>query len=105
MIRRPPRSTLFPYTTLFRSPAVIVSNDDANATRNRVQVVPLTSNVRKLYPWEARVEVAGRVSKALPDQIRTAAKERFSTRIGVLSPSDLREVERALRVQLDLRDR
>src|SRR5258708_8766629 len=24
MIRRPPRSTLFPYTTLFRSPAAIV---------------------------------------------------------------------------------
>src|SRR3712207_8060538 len=23
MIRRPPRSTLFPYTTLFRSPAVV----------------------------------------------------------------------------------
>src|SRR5436190_5211246 len=26
MIRRPPRSTLFPYTTLFRSPAVEVDN-------------------------------------------------------------------------------
>src|SRR2546430_5043249 len=25
MIRRPPRSTLFPYTTLFRSPAVILA--------------------------------------------------------------------------------
>src|SRR2546429_3308350 len=25
MIRRPPRSTLFPYTTLFRSPAVVTS--------------------------------------------------------------------------------
>src|SRR2546422_4309551 len=25
MIRRPPRSTLFPYTTLFRSPAVAMS--------------------------------------------------------------------------------
>src|SRR2546430_9685018 len=24
MIRRPPRSTLFPYTTLFRSPAIVV---------------------------------------------------------------------------------
>src|SRR5258708_24750423 len=24
MIRRPPRSTLFPYTTLFRSPSVLV---------------------------------------------------------------------------------
>src|SRR3989449_8405782 len=27
MIRRPPRSTLFPYTTLFRSPAARVSGD------------------------------------------------------------------------------
>src|SRR5438046_8111674 len=29
MIRRPPRSTLFPYTTLFRSPADIHSPSDA----------------------------------------------------------------------------
>src|SRR5689334_24338953 len=27
MIRRPPRSTLFPYTTLFRSEAVVAVND------------------------------------------------------------------------------
>src|SRR2546429_5471530 len=27
MIRRPPRSTLFPYTTLFRSPLVAVINE------------------------------------------------------------------------------
>src|SRR5258708_30854349 len=26
MIRRPPRSTLFPYTTLFRSPVICVGN-------------------------------------------------------------------------------
>src|SRR5258705_13954779 len=26
MIRRPPRSTLFPYTTLFRSPALVVAS-------------------------------------------------------------------------------
>src|SRR2546422_11368322 len=31
MIRRPPRSTLFPYTTLFRSPA---------APANKLQLVP-----------------------------------------------------------------
>src|SRR2546429_2397671 len=39
MIRRPPRSTLFPYTTLFRSKAVQLkqstTNDkDPNATKN-----------------------------------------------------------------------
>src|SRR2546422_5292314 len=29
MIRRPPRSTLFPYTTLFRSPVLRVARDPA----------------------------------------------------------------------------
>src|SRR2546422_4152022 len=28
MIRRPPRSTLFPYTTLFRSPALVLCEPD-----------------------------------------------------------------------------
>src|SRR5256885_11442673 len=32
MIRRPPRSTLFPYTTLFRSPLVIFKAADVGAT-------------------------------------------------------------------------
>src|SRR3712207_9082945 len=32
MIRRPPRSTLFPYTTLFRSPAFTTAGEDANVT-------------------------------------------------------------------------
>src|SRR2546430_10106173 len=34
MIRRPPRSTLFPYTTLFRSPAdAIVAGDPISSSR------------------------------------------------------------------------
>src|SRR5258708_14238519 len=37
MIRRPPRSTLFPYTTLFRSRAVL--HDDAMARRYQDSVV------------------------------------------------------------------
>src|SRR2546426_2407781 len=32
MIRRPPRSTLFPYTTLFRSVAVEINFDQAGAS-------------------------------------------------------------------------
>src|SRR2546425_1503175 len=32
MIRRPPRSTLFPYTTLFRSPAVRGAEDPCDRT-------------------------------------------------------------------------
>src|SRR5256885_3543511 len=33
MIRRPPRSTLFPYTTLFRSPQWIVDRDGSRFIR------------------------------------------------------------------------
>src|SRR5256885_6174664 len=33
MIRRPPRSTLFPYTTLFRSARGIIDNDDLHPLR------------------------------------------------------------------------
>src|SRR5687768_17823767 len=32
MIRRPPRSTLFPYTTLFRSPLTAINPPDAAAS-------------------------------------------------------------------------
>src|SRR2546429_7222957 len=34
MIRRPPRSTLFPYTTLFRSPARVVGADHGVRARH-----------------------------------------------------------------------
>src|SRR2546429_7257451 len=35
MIRRPPRSTLFPYTTLFRSPRRLVTHRGASGRRRR----------------------------------------------------------------------
>src|SRR2546422_2290011 len=43
MIRRPPRSTLFPYTTLFRSPAPAtrVTERDAQPARPAWRAVPL----------------------------------------------------------------
>src|SRR5947209_8961388 len=36
MIRRPPRSTLFPYTTLFRSRSSVAGTGDALSGRDRV---------------------------------------------------------------------
>ena len=84
-------------------PAVIVSNDVANAVLNRLQVIPLTSNAGRLYPSEAVVMIDGKQSKAMADQITTAAKERLKGKLGQLSRNDMLAVEKVLKIQLGIK--
>src|SRR3712207_8280995 len=82
MIRRPPRSTLFPYTTLFRSRAVALRGD---------AFVPVVERLRSrlarelLGPW---VLSRGLVEVGVDDDRRSAdvvlarrAQDRKSTRL------------------------
>ena len=83
-------------------PAVVVSNDSCNRYGARVVVLPITSNADSLYPGEAKVEVKGKLGRALGDQIRSIDKSRLKSRLGRLTADEMSRVDEALAVTLDL---
>src|SRR3712207_7024396 len=76
MIRRPPRSTLFPYTTLFRSGRAR-GRDPARALLGQALLRARVARVAR--PARARGDRAGRI--ALPLRRERAARDRKSTRL------------------------
>src|SRR5258707_6477682 len=69
MIRRPPRSTLFPYTTLFRSPVRVLLVDDDESVLSGLSAI--------LGAYEFDVTTAASVVEAL----KRITRDRKSTRL------------------------
>jgi mRNA interferase MazF len=85
-----------------KRPAVIISNNAANQFLNRVQVIPLTSSVDKLYPSESYITFRGKKAKAMADQLTTVSKKRLINQAGSVSKTELEGIKRAIVIQLDL---
>lgn len=83
-------------------PAVIVSNDIQNKCSPRVVVLPMTSNIDKVYSFEILVSFSGRNSKILSDQIRTIDKTRIIKHIGVLPNQYINSIDKAIKLTLAL---
>ena len=68
-----------------------------------MQVLPLTSNVERVFPSEAVIILNGIPNKAMADHITTVSKTRLGNRLGQVSKADMQKIEQALKVQLDLK--
>jgi len=90
-----------------KRPALVVSNDAANKKYHQVTVIPLTSRrPDQAEPFQILLptEETGlsKDSKALAEQIRTVSKLRLQGRVGRIDPSKQEEVDKALKLHLDL---
>jgi mRNA interferase MazF len=88
-------------------PVVIVSNNAANRASSLVTVVPVTSNIARIYPFEVKLAAAetglGKDSKAMAQQVRTLDKGRLAQRASGLVPQEVMlQVDAALRLHLGL---
>jgi mRNA interferase MazF len=90
---------------------VLVSNDGANITATRlahgvVTVVPVTSNITRLYPFQVLLEATDTGldldSKAQAEQVRSIAVERLGRRLGVVPPPLMAKLDEVLRLHLAL---
>ncbi|GAC1615107.1 MAG: type II toxin-antitoxin system toxin endoribonuclease MazF9 [Candidatus Dormibacteraceae bacterium] len=92
-------------------PAVLVSNDGANATAARlgrgvVTVIPVTSNIDRIHPFQVLLPAAmtglRNDSKAQAEQVRSVAVERVGDRLGFIPAAIMEQVDDALRMHLAL---
>jgi mRNA interferase MazF len=86
-------------------PAVIISNNAANAVLNRLVVVPVSSQTGKLYPAEAMITLNTEARKAMADQIMTVSKQRLRSKLGTISGRDLSAIENAILQHLGIHRR
>lgn len=83
-------------------PCVIISNDAQNKKSSRIIIAPITSNAKKIYPFEAHVQVLGKEGKVMLDQLRSVDKARLGKYITFFDIITMLEIDAALKVALAL---
>ena len=85
-------------------PCLVVSNDEQNRFSPLITILPLTSQIDKIYPFQVLTNFKGRSSIILVDQIRTFDRKRFGEKLGEIDLEVMEQVERALHITLALKN-
>ena len=87
-------------------PAIIVSNDKNNEFAGTITVIPVSSNINNIYPFDLLLNKnetgLAKDSKAKCNQIRTIDKSRFIKKIGGLTSELKNKIEKPLLIHLGL---
>ena len=83
---------------------VVVSNNQQNAKKNVIVIVPLSSKVRKIYPFQVPTYFQGKSGKAKCEQVRAITIERFEKKLGKLTEREMNEIEEKLVFVLHLEE-
>src|SRR3712207_7857762 len=109
MIRRPPRSTLFPYTTLFRSDGVLVSNHGGRQVDGSIGALDALPGVVDAVGGaipvllDSGVRTGADAVKALALGARAVVVGRpYVYGLGVAGEEGVRQVIRSFLAELDL---
>lgn len=89
-----------------KRPVLIVSNNANNKASSTITIVPITSNVKKIYPFEVLLEVQDsqlpKRSKVQCHQIRTISKIRIiGNKIHLVNDKTITQINAALKLHLD----
>lgn len=76
--------------------AVVISNNQQNAKKNVIVVVPLSSQVKKVYPFQVATFFRGKSGKAKCEQVRALTIGRFEEKLGELTAKEMNEIEEKL---------
>lgn len=90
-----------------RRPVLIVSNNVNNRANTLVTVLPITSSIDRVYPFEVLLPAAEsglmKDSKAQAQQIRTLSKQRLIGKmLGQLTAEKMQAIDMAMRLHLNL---
>jgi len=86
-----------------RHPGLVISNDEQNKFSPLITILPLTSQIDKIYPFQIFSEIKGRKGVILVDQIRTIDRKRFGDKLGELDMDLMVKVESKIHFVLALK--